>query len=159
MRGTLRDWTDEDRLEVPLLKLTGTVRLFYLGVAELHKYNLSWQKLKDELNDRFKDRRTDQFHFSRLQTAKQLRHEDPLQFADRCRNLAQTIIRKYDYSEEQRAHQENADRTMLTAFVVGLAGETGKQVRISNPRSLDDAFNTAMSVQEAIRQERANESF
>jgi hypothetical protein len=43
--------------------------------------------------------------------------------------------------------------------VAVLAGEIGKQVRISNPQSLDRALDTAMVAQEAIRQERANESF
>jgi hypothetical protein len=141
--------------------LKGNARFFYLGCAELYKDTLSWQKLKDELNNRFKNRHTDQFHFSRLQTAKQLRHADTstLQFADRCRNLAEKIIRKSDNPDEQRAHQENADRIMLAAFVAGLAGETGKQVRICNPRTLDDALNVATAVQEALRQERKNERF
>jgi hypothetical protein len=153
----LGNWTDQDRVEFTLLKLAGNSRLFYLGCAELHKDNLSSPKLKGELKNRFKDRHTGQFHFCRLQTAKQLRHEYPLQFADRCRNLAQKIIRKSDNPDEQLAHQQNADRMMPAAFVAGLAGDTGKLVRIFNPRTLDDALNVATAVQEALRQERRNE--
>jgi hypothetical protein len=48
---------------------------------------------------------------------------------------------------------------MLASFVAGLAGEVVRQVRFSNPQSLDKAVNTALAAQETIRQERTNESF
>jgi hypothetical protein len=85
-------WTETDQVEVALLKLAGIAKSFYLGCTELHKYGLSWEKLQSELSKRFQDQHTDQFHFTRLQSAKQSRDEDVLLFADRCRSLAQKTI-------------------------------------------------------------------
>jgi len=47
----------------------------------------------------------------------------------------------------------------LASFVLGLTSTAGYQVRISHPQSLGEALNLALSVQEAERQERFNESF
>jgi hypothetical protein len=95
----------------------------------------------------------------RLQTARQAKNEDPLQFADRCRGLAQKIVCKVGDPQAQRIHQEHADRMLLASFVAGLAGPAGRQVRYSNPRTLEQALQIALSVQEAERQERLSESF
>jgi hypothetical protein len=102
-------WKETDRVEVALLKLAGIAKSFYFGCTELHKDGLSWKKLQSELSKRFQDRHTDQFHFIRLQSAKQSRDENVLQFADRCRSLAQKTVRKNDDQVEQRILQENAD--------------------------------------------------
>jgi len=59
----------------------------------------------------------------------------------------------------QRIHKENADRMLLASFVSGLGGSVGHDVRISCPRSLPEALNLALAVQEAERQERSNGSF
>ena len=59
----------------------------------------------------------------------------------------------------QRIHKENADRMLLASFVSGLTSTAGYQVRISHPKSLGEALNLAVSVEEAERQQRFNESF
>ena len=46
----------------------------------------------------------------KLQTARQAKNEDPVQLTDRCRGLAQNIIRKVDDPVMQRVHNENAER-------------------------------------------------
>jgi hypothetical protein len=69
----------------------------------------------------------------RLQTARQTKN-DPLQFADRCRALAQKIVSKADEPVAQRIHNENAERMLLASFVMGLRGVPGRQVRYANPR-------------------------
>ena len=95
----------------------------------------------------------------KLQTARQGRNETPLQFADRCRSLSQKIIRKVDDPAAQRIHIENAERMLLSSFVNGLINEQGKYVRIANPQTIDQALKIALSVQEAVKQEKFSESF
>ena len=68
------------------------------------------------------------------------------------------MIKSADH-QVQRIHKENADRMLLVSFVSGLTGTAGYQVRILHPESLGEALNLAVSVQEAERQERFNESF
>ena len=87
------------------------------------------------------------------------KNESPQQFADRCKDLAQKVMIKSADPLIQRIHKENADRMLLASFVSGLTGTAGYQVRISHPKSLGEALNLAVSVQEAERQQRFNESF
>ena len=48
---------------------------------------------------------------------------------------------------------------LLVSFVAGLTGSPGRQVRYRNPQTLQEAISVALSVQEAEKQERFNESF
>jgi hypothetical protein len=95
----------------------------------------------------------------KLQTARQGKNESPQEFADRCRVLAQKITCKVDDPAAQRVHQENTDRMLLTSFVASLSGVQGRQVRYANPQTIQEALRIALSVQEAEKQERFNNSF
>jgi hypothetical protein len=66
---------------------------------------------------------------------------------------------KVDDPRIQRVHRENAERMLLASFVSGLAGVVGRHTRFSNPQTIEDALRVALSVQEAEKQERFNESF
>jgi len=94
-----------------------------------------------------------------LQTARQRKNESPREFADRCKGLAQKVMRKVDDPVAQRIHRENADRMLLSSFVAGLGGEIGKQVRYASPRDIEQAMSIAITVQEAANQEKFNETF
>jgi hypothetical protein len=89
-------------------------------------------EFKDVFKRRFRDTHTDQYHFMRLQTARQGKNESPHEFADRCRALSQKIVCKADDPVVQRTHYENADRMLLASFVAGLTEVPGRQVRYSN---------------------------
>jgi hypothetical protein len=104
--------------------------------------------------ERFKDVRTDQYHFMRLQTARQAKHEGPQEFADRCRALARKVMCKESDTVAQRIHRENSERMLLASFVAGLSGEVGRQVKFQNPQDLRQALTTALAVREALKQEK-----
>jgi hypothetical protein len=91
--------------------------------------------------------------------ARQEKNESPQEFADRCRALAKTITCQSDNPVVQRVHRENAERLVLASYVAGLNGVPGKQVRYAFPDSLVVAIRNAVSVQEAERQEKFNNSF
>ena len=95
----------------------------------------------------------------KLQTARQAKNVDHLQFADRCGGLAQKIIRKLDDPVAQSVDNVNADLMLLSSFITGFIGAAGRQVRYSNPGTLQQALQIALSVQEAERQEKFSESF
>ena len=152
-------WNENDRREVEVLSLTGSAKLFYKCCDELHEEGATWETFKEAFGQRYRDIHTDQFHFTQLQTARQARNENPQQFADRCRSLARKVMLKLADPQIQRIHKENTDRMLLASFVSGLGGSVGHHVRISCPRSLPEALNLALAVQEAERQERSNGSF
>jgi len=76
---------------------------------------------------------SDQYHFTKLQTARQANNEGPQKFADRCRRFAEKVMSKANDPIAQRIHSENADRMCLASFVAGLTGVPGRQVRYENP--------------------------
>jgi len=152
-------WKDADKLEIGALRLTDSARLFYQGCTEHHEENATWETFKAAFSRRYRDVHTDQYHFMRLQTARQGKPEDPQEFADRCRALAQKVMGTSDDPQIQRVYRENAERMLLAAFVTGLAGTPGRQVRFSNPGTLQEAFRIALAVQQAEKQKNFNESF
>ena len=94
-----------------------------------------------------------------LHTARQARNEDAQQFADRCKALSQKRLCKSNENLAQQIHQENAESLLLATYVASLAGSVGKHVRIFNPHSVQEAVQLALSVQEAEKQEKFNNSF
>jgi hypothetical protein len=152
-------WAEADCLQVAVLKLAESARTFYFSCPELHRETVTWQTFKAICRDRFKDVRTDQFHYMQLQTARQRRNEGPQEFADRCRALAQKLVCKVDDPQAQHIHQENAERMLLAAFVSGLTGTPGKQCRFSNPQNIQQALSVALTVDQAEKLDPSNESF
>jgi hypothetical protein len=152
-------WEEKDQLEIAVLKLTDSAKLFHHGCSEIHAEDVTWDKFKRVLRQRFRDVHTDQFRYLKLQTARQAKPEDTQQFADRCRALAQKIVCKVDDPVAQHIHHENAERMLLATFVNELSGTPGRQVRYANPQIVDQALKIALSVQEAERHEIFSERF
>jgi hypothetical protein len=113
-----------DCMQIAALKLTDSARIFCNSCLELHAEDATWDKFKKAFRERFRDVRTDQYHFMRLQMAWQTKHEGPQEFADRCRALAQKVMCKDSDPVAQRIHRENSDRMLLASFVAGLSGKS-----------------------------------
>jgi len=78
---------------------------------------------------------------------------------DRCRSLAQKVMGKSDDPRIQSVHRKNADRILLASFISSSSGNSGRQIRFAIPQDMEQALRIALTVQEAERQERFNESF
>ena len=87
--GKIGNWTQEDMVRIATLKFTDVARAFYNGTLELHDQRITWAAYKTDFHNRFRDLRTDQFHFAQFQMARQKKDESPQEFANRCRSLAQ----------------------------------------------------------------------
>ena len=74
-------------MRIATLKLTDVVRAFYNGTLELYYQKIAWAVYKTAFQNRFREVRTEQFHFSQLQMSRQKKDESPQQFAVRCRSL------------------------------------------------------------------------
>jgi hypothetical protein len=68
-------------------------------------------------------------------------------------------MRQDDDPAVQRIHKENAERMLLASFVTGLSGEIGKLTRIQNPQNVNQALTTAVTIREALREEKGAENF
>jgi hypothetical protein len=151
------NWQDSDKREITALKLSGSAKTFYQGCTELHEADATWQAFKNAFRRRYDDVHTAQYHFTRLQTARQTKGESPQEFADRCRHLAQKVMSTTNDPLALRVHSEKVERMLLSAFISGLSGTPGRMVRFSNPLCLGQALKIALSVQETEKQERFKE--
>jgi hypothetical protein len=61
-------------------------------------------------------------------------------------------------SDDPQIQRENADRMLLASFISGLSGNPGRQVRFANLQDMEHGLRIALTVQEAEREERFNES-
>ena len=104
------------------------------------------EKFKEVFSHRLRDVHTDQYHFMRLQTAREAKNEGTQECANRCRTLAQNVMCKDSDPVAQRIHRENAERMLLVSFVAGLAGVAGRKFRYQNPQTLQHALSIALSV-------------
>lgn len=64
-------WDDPDRVQIAALKLPDPAKSFYNTCSELHTEDTTGQKFKSVFRERFKDVHIDQYHFRRLQMARQ----------------------------------------------------------------------------------------
>jgi len=161
IEGAAKMGRDGPRKTVQLatLRLLDPARAFYNANLDLHAADVTWEGFKAAFRERFRDVRPDQFYFSKLQTAKQGKSEDPQEFADRCRGLAQKVMGRDSDPIAQRIHRENAERMCLASFVGGLQGTVGRHTRIANPQSMQQALTIALAATEALRQEKGSEIF
>jgi hypothetical protein len=114
---------------------------------------------KEASRKRYKDVHTDQYHYARLQMARQGKNGSPQEFAGRCRTLVQRVACQSDDPVVQGVHRENAERMHLASYISGLVGVPGKQVRYAFPILMDQAIRIAVSVEKAERQKKFNNSF
>jgi len=108
---------------------------------------------------RFRDVKSDQYHFMQLQTDKQQKDETPREFLDRCRSLAMKTIPNVEEPLLQKFHYDQSERILLSTFIAGLSGKPGRQVRFKMPATAEMALQIAITVFEAEAQEKRNLAF
>jgi hypothetical protein len=105
---------------------------------------------------RFRGVRSDQYHFTQLQRARQRKDESPQDFLDRCHSLAMKTVPKVEDPQHQKFHYDQAERMLLSTFIAGLAGNPGQQVKFQMPPTVDEALQIAITMFEAEAQEKRN---
>ena len=157
--ATIGNWSETDKKQITVLKLTEVAKAFYSSNPELHDTSISWENFKANFLHRFRDVRNDQYHFMQLQTAKQQKHETPREFLDRCRSLAMNTVPKVEDPVLQKFHYNQAQRMLLSTFIAGLVGNLGQMCRFHMPATVDLALQIATTVFEAEAQEKRNSAF
>jgi len=155
----LGQWEDRDCMNIAVLRLADPCKAFYNACTELHMKDASWEDFKGAFREPFRDVHSDQYHYMKLQTSRQGRNEGPMEFAGRCKELAQRVMSKVSDPIAQQIHRAKVDRMGLARFVGGLSGVIGRQVRYAHPKNLREAVNLVLAVDEAEKQERRNETF
>jgi len=157
--AALGNWSETDKKQITVLKLTEVAKAFYSSNPELHDTSISWENFKTKFLHGFRDVRNDQYHFMQLQTAKQQKHETPREFLDRYRSLALNTVPKVEDPLLQKFHYDQAQRMLLSTFIAGLVGNPGQMCRFQSPATVDLALQIATTVFEAEAQEKRNLAF
>ncbi|PNF25200.1 hypothetical protein B7P43_G17706 [Cryptotermes secundus] len=147
------NWSEEDVVNIIKAKLTGEARQFVSARDQLTNVNVRYEVLKTALVDRFTEKLPVRYHYNLLHEASQGKEESPIQFLDRCRALSTKTVRKSEDPTVQRILKEEAEFRLLTSFVYGMRGEAGRELRIRNPETLDQALNIATVVYNAKQME------
>jgi len=157
--ATTENWSQFDKIQITVLKLTEVTKAFHSSNPELHSTSISWENLKAKFLHRFRDVRSDQYHFIQLQTAKQQKDETSREYLDRCRSIAMKTVPKVEDLLLQKFHYDQAQRVLLSTFIAGLSGNPGRQVRFQKPATVDLALQIVITVFEAETQEKRNLAF
>jgi hypothetical protein len=148
--------SSKDKICMVRLKLRGTARAFYATQPQLKADDVTCEELKAAFVTRFQDKHTDQYYYSRVQTASQEKNESPEMFLDRLRRLYQQTIRHSDNAVEQAVINQEAERGLLAAFINGLVGTAGRHVRLQMPKTIDKALNMAIIATNADKEEKVS---
>jgi hypothetical protein len=141
--ATVSNWSDVDLVNIVKAKLTREALLFVNGRDELLDENMTYENLKSALLRRFSDTLPPRYYYNLLHEAVQKKDESPAQLLDRCRVLSTKTMRKTGNVIEQRVLKEEADFRLLTSFIHGVTGDTGKELRYRNPGSIKEALGIA----------------
>jgi len=153
------NWNDFDKIQITILKSTKVAKAFYSSNPQLHSTIISWENFKAKLLHRFRDVRSDQYHFMQFQSATQQKDEAPREFLDRFHSLAMKTVPKVEDSLLQKFHYDQAQRMLLSTFIAGLSGNPEKWARFQMPATVDRALQIAITVFEAEAEEKRNSAF
>ena len=81
--GRIGRWTENDQQEVAVLKLTISAKLYYRCCDELHEQGAHWQLFKEVFRQWYRDVHMEQYHFTKLQTARRKKRKS----STICRSL------------------------------------------------------------------------
>jgi hypothetical protein len=123
--------------------------VFVEAAPEIRSREVSWADFKKALQQRFRDPRTDHFHYLQLVSVRQKIGESVLSFADRVRTLGRKITPTSNDPAVLKACSDQSDRLVLAALTNGLGGNPGKHARYNLPTSIEDAIRLAVTVEQA----------
>ena len=131
------NWSEFDEIQITVLKITEVSKAFYSSNPELHSTSILWENFKAKFLHRFRDVKSDQYHFMQLRTARQRKDETPPEFLDQSRSLAMKTVPKVENPLLQKFHYDQAQRMLLSTFIAGLSGNLGQQVRFQMRATVD----------------------
>jgi hypothetical protein len=145
-------WTEQDMALIAKAKLQGLALQFVNGREELLKDTCPYGTIKKALIERFTEKMPDQYYYTQLQDATKDRGETADMFADRCRKLCHKTIRRVDNEAAQAALNDDAERRLVAAYINGLRGIVGQQVKLRMQSNMDKAVRLAVTVENAEQQ-------
>jgi hypothetical protein len=104
--------SSKDKVRLARLKLRGIAKSFYSVQAHLKAEDITYEEFQAAFVNRFKDKQTDQYNYTRLQSASQGKDESPEMYLDRLRKLCQRTIQITDNPVEQAVINREAERRL-----------------------------------------------
>lgn len=144
-------WEDADKKMVCKLKATGPAAQFIAGHPVFSSETATFEEYKKALLERFRELLSPEQNLLALNSLRQERGETVRAFADRCRQVGERTLTLKGDETKLLWEREQLEKLVTTAFINGLLGEIGRQLRYRPPSNLAEAIYTAAIV------ERTNE--
>ena len=145
------NWADDEKALIVKAKLQRIALQLVHGREQLISDACPYAILREQLIGRFSEKMPAQYQYTRLQDAIQKKNESVDEFADRCRKLCQKTVRIVEDGVAQRIITEEAERQLVVAYINGLFGLDGQQVRYRMPQTLEEAVRIVVTVNNAER--------
>ncbi|KDR10115.1 hypothetical protein L798_00184 [Zootermopsis nevadensis] len=136
-------------------KLQSLALQYLNGKEKLLKDSCPYGVIKKALFDRFSDKLPDQYHYTQLQDAVQSKNESAEVFEDHCRKLCLETVWRVDDEAIHVILNEEAEHRLVAAYINGLRGVVGHQVKFRMPATMDEAVRLAVTIENAEQQKTA----
>ena len=97
--------TAKDKVHLAKLKLKGAARLFYTAQAELRADDVTYAAFRTALINRFSDKYTDHYNYSKVQTASQEKKRESRSVSGSPPKVCQRTIQCSENAVEQAVKQ------------------------------------------------------
>jgi D-lyxose ketol-isomerase len=145
-------WTEQDMALIAKAKLQGLALQFLNSKEELQKDSCTYGAIKKVFIVRFTDKLPDHYHYTQLQDAVQGKNESAEVLGGRHRRICHKTIRKVDDEATQLILNEEAECRLVAAYINGLRGTAGQQVKFRMPATMDEAVRLAVTIENAEQQ-------
>lgn len=141
-------WSEADLKIVCRNKLMGAAALCISGHQELRVPNANFEDFKNVLRQRFVDLATPAQRLLELNSLRQRSDESARDFADRCLKYGAQTIPSGSSSGGAGWGEAQVESCVIAAYIKGLRGEAGRQLRYDPPGTLREAMWKAARVEE-----------
>jgi hypothetical protein len=145
------NWSENEKALIAKAKLQGIALQFVQGRESLSNDACPYSVLRKHLTERFSEKMPAQHHYTKLQDATQEKGESVEEFAERCWRLCQKTVRHVEDEATQGIINEEAERRLVAAYINGLAGIVGQQVRLRMSHTREEDVQVAVTVSNAER--------
>jgi transposase InsO family protein len=151
------NWADEDIINICRLKLEGNAASFLKTVVSLKGEEGDFLSVKKALLNRYGGHKSHEIFARELSQELQKSGDSIHEFADRCQSYYEKLSRPTLTGERATFWQEEIEQKVLHAFKRGLSGEVGKVVALAKPKTLEDARELALEVEQILKERKSEE--
>ena len=146
----MAQWSVSDTLAACKQRLANEARIFMIS-DETAKNATTYNAFKKILVNRFKPKNTERFYREQLSNIKKKDSESIEEFSDRIKSINVKTYELTENADKNEIIKKEADNRALDSFLNGLSGDIAEKTKISDPKTLTQAVQTAVRIHEVLK--------